>query len=141
MYDEESKPTRRSTEQLNEDMESLFTDEGSKEDFSLSKLSSPAAVSAAPWSPGYSEDSQVREADDPRIRDTDINGKFSKFSPMLSSLSTNIHDGDDHDKFFHFCILFQNLFYRTKVGWWLGRRIISVYEGIVSAVCVHDLFW
>lgn len=57
-------------------MEKIFEDDGGKEDFSLRQLSSVPTISAAPWSPGYGEDSQVREADDPRIRESDYNGKL-----------------------------------------------------------------
>ena len=53
----------------------MFENEGAKEDFSLSHLSSPAMTSN-PWSPGYSEASQVCEADDPRIHDSDIKCEY-----------------------------------------------------------------
>ncbi|XP_071527622.1 band 3 anion transport protein-like isoform X2 [Panulirus ornatus] len=68
-YDEATK--KPSSEQLNEDMDKMFEDEGAKEDFSLSHLSVPNTASAL-WSPGYSEDIQISEADALRIRETDI---------------------------------------------------------------------
>lgn len=74
--DSDGAPRKRSTDQLNEDMDRMFENEGAKEDFSLSQLSSPATASN-PWSPGYSDDSQVREADDMRIHDSDIKCEFA----------------------------------------------------------------
>ncbi|KAG0724480.1 hypothetical protein GWK47_040519 [Chionoecetes opilio] len=69
--DSDGQPRKLSTDQLNEDMERMFENEGAKEDFSLSKLSSSPAVASNPWSPGFSG-TQVREADDLRIDDSDI---------------------------------------------------------------------
>lgn len=69
--DEDGRPRRLSTDQMNEDMDRMFEDAGTQEDFSLSQLSSPAAVSS-PWSPGYGDDSQLRGSDDLRIHDSDI---------------------------------------------------------------------
>ena len=64
-------------------MERMFEDEGAKEDFSLSQLSSPAMASN-PWSPGYGDDSQVREADDTRFHDSDIKCKYGVTSLIFS---------------------------------------------------------
>ncbi|XP_045109014.1 band 3 anion transport protein-like isoform X2 [Portunus trituberculatus] len=77
-------PRKRSTDQLNEDMERMFENEGAKEDFSLSQLSSPAMASN-PWSPGYDDDSQVREADDTRFHDSDIKYHRSDTFPHVHS--------------------------------------------------------
>lgn len=74
--DSDGPPRKRSSDQLNEDMDRMFENEGAKEDFSLSQLSSPAMASN-PWSPGYSDDTQVREADDMRIHDSDIKCEFA----------------------------------------------------------------
>lgn len=68
VYDSEGPRKKESQDQMNEDMERMFEDEGAKDDFSLSQLSS---ATSSPWSPGYSGDTQVRE-EDGRIRDTDI---------------------------------------------------------------------
>lgn len=77
-------PRKRSADQLNEDMDRMFEDEGAKEDFSLSQLSSPAMTSN-PWSPGYGDDSQVCDADDLRIHDSDIKYHRSDTFPHVHS--------------------------------------------------------
>lgn len=66
----------------------MFEDGGTKEDFSLSQLSVPNTASAL-WSPGYNEDRQVCEADDLRIRETDISCELILI--FLQHICLNIH--------------------------------------------------
>ncbi|KAK7074600.1 Anion exchange protein 3, partial [Halocaridina rubra] len=70
--EEDAKPKRRKSEQMNEDMERMFENQGDAEDFSLSKLSSVSGSTSSPWSPGYDEQQQSRSVDDARIRDLEI---------------------------------------------------------------------
>lgn len=69
------------TEQLNEDMDKMFEGQAS-EDFSLDQLSS-AADATASWTPGYSDESQVRDMSELRLREMDIDYHASDSFPHM----------------------------------------------------------
>ncbi|XP_047502131.1 anion exchange protein 3-like isoform X2 [Penaeus chinensis] len=69
------------TEQLNEDMDKMFEGQAS-EDFSLDQLSS-AADATASWTPGYSDESQVRDMSELRLREMDIDYHGSDSFPHM----------------------------------------------------------
>lgn len=68
------------TEQLNEDMDKMFEGQAS-EDFSLDQLSSATDVTAS-WTPGYSDESQVRDMSELRLREMDIDCEFKECLPI-----------------------------------------------------------